>query len=167
MSDHSTLTGIAAAQTQTAAQASVPHQDLATVTAAGLLFAEIGNAIGTAIAGAIWRNIMPGQLNKHLLPLGVNSTTIDQIYGSITIAATFPEDSPIRAGIVDSYKHVMTILLACATAIAVVPIIAAFFIENIKLGDVQNAVEGPEGDVPLPAAEHSDDDATGSIKERV
>lgn len=155
--------GVAAALTQTAAQASMPHQDLATVTAATLLFAEIGNAIGTAIAGSIWSNVMPGQLEKHLTPLGVNSTSIAQIFGSISIAGTYPEGSPIKKGIVDAYTHTMTILLIPATVLAIIPVIAALFIDNIKLGDTQNAVEGPEGDVPLPAGEadyhpdHSDD----------
>lgn len=51
--------GIAAATTQTLAQAVVPHQDVGAVTAAVLLFAEIGGAVGTAIAGAIWRNSEP------------------------------------------------------------------------------------------------------------
>jgi hypothetical protein len=151
----------------------VPHQDLATVTAAGLLFAEIGGAIGTAIAGAIWRNTMPSQLTKRLTPLGLNSTTIEQIYGSITVAATYPEDSPIKKGIVDSYTHVMVIILIPATVLAVIPVIASFFIKDIKLDDVQNAVEGPEGDVPLHAAqahassEHDDHSVTEKEKPRV
>lgn len=93
--------GIAGVVPQTAAQASVPHQDLASVTAVVLLFAEIGGAIGTAIAAAIWRHVMPGQLNERLTGLaGINQTTIDGIYGAITTAVVYPDGSPIRAGIV-------------------------------------------------------------------
>lgn len=44
--------GIASASTQLLAQASVPHQDVATVTAFVLLFAEIGNAVGESILPA-------------------------------------------------------------------------------------------------------------------
>ena len=89
--------GIAAVVAQTAAQASVPHQDLASVTAVVLLFAEIGGAIGTAISAAIWRNVMPGQLAKSLAGLATD-TQITTIYGSITDAALYPFGSPIRNG---------------------------------------------------------------------
>lgn len=89
--------GFAAVLAQTAAQASVAHQDLASVTAVILIFAEIGNAIGSAITTAIWRNIMPGQLQEALEGLA-NQTVIDSIYGSTTIAATYAPGSPIREG---------------------------------------------------------------------
>lgn len=69
--------GIAATTAQLFAQGSVPHQgeqssamarrdpeltscsfaDLATVTAFVLLLAEIGNAVGTAIATAVWKQV--------------------------------------------------------------------------------------------------------------
>ena len=93
--------GIAGVLPQTAAQAIVPHQDLAAVTAVVLLFAEIGGAIGTAITTAIWRNVMPGALESRLSGLpGVTQTTIDGIYGAITTATTYPQGSAIRNGIV-------------------------------------------------------------------
>jgi hypothetical protein len=94
--------GFAAVLAQTAAQASVAHQDLASVTAFVLIFAEIGNAIGTAIASAIWRNTMPGQLQQHLGAVTNNQTLIDSIYGSITTAATYPFGDPIRTGTIEA-----------------------------------------------------------------
>ncbi|BGP20482.1 hypothetical protein JCM10213v2_008643 [Rhodosporidiobolus nylandii] len=134
--------GVASASTQLLAQASVPHQDVATVTAFVLLFAEIGNAVGTAIATAIWRHHMPEQLAEHLAGLA-NQTTIDGIYGSITDALTYKASSPeIYDGIIASYSYTMKILLIAATAVAVIPPLLAVGVQNIYLSDAHNAVEG-------------------------
>lgn len=46
--------GIAAITTAVGAQASVPHRDVAIVTAIVLLVTEIGGVVGNAISGAIW-----------------------------------------------------------------------------------------------------------------
>lgn len=64
-----------------------------------LLCAEVGNAIGTAIAGAIWREEMPPALNRNLNGL-LSQSEISEIYGSITVASTYPQGGPIRNGIV-------------------------------------------------------------------
>ncbi|GAA5982518.1 hypothetical protein JCM10908_006680 [Rhodotorula pacifica] len=133
--------GIAAACTQLLAQASVTHQDVAGVTALVLLFAEIGNAIGTAIASAIWRDWMPKELAKNLS--GILSTTeIDAVYGAITTAASYRSTNPAAyEGIVDAYTTTMKILLIAATAVAVVPPVLALFVQNLYLSDSQNATE--------------------------
>ena len=52
--------GRAATTIQVGAQASVTHADVV------LLITEIGGSIGTAVAGAIWTNRMPGELVKSL-----------------------------------------------------------------------------------------------------
>lgn len=133
--------GFAAVLAQTAAQASVAHQDLASVTAVVLIFAEIGNAIGSAITTAIWRNIMPGQLQEALEGLA-NQTVIDSIYGSTTIAATYPAGSPIREGTIHAYTYTMKIILIVATIFAVIPPCLVFMMKDIRFGDQHNDVEG-------------------------
>ena len=47
-----------------------------------LLLAEIGNAVGTAIASAIWRDHMPRELSNRLTGL-LPEANITLIYGSI------------------------------------------------------------------------------------
>jgi len=133
--------GFAAVLAQTAAQAAVSHQDLASVTALILIFAEIGNAIGTAICTAIWRNVMPGQLEEALSGLA-NQTVIDSIYGSTAIAATYVPGSPIREGTIHAYTYTMKIILIAATIFAVIPPCLVFMMKDIRFGDQQNDVEG-------------------------
>jgi hypothetical protein len=94
---------------------------------------------------------MPGQLATHLSGL-MNSTEIAAIYGSITTAATYPPGSPVHEGVVAAYTRVMLILLIPATVFAIVPVVAALMLDDVHLGDTQNAVEA-EGDVALPRGE--------------
>ena len=147
--------GIAAACTQLLAQASVTHQDVAGVTALVLLFAEIGNAIGTAIASAIWRDWMPKELAKNLT--GILSTTeIEAVYGAITTAASYRGvNDAAYDGIVAAYTTTMKILLIAATAVAVVPPVLALWVDNPYLSDrAQNATED-EDPAGLPTHPHS------------
>ncbi|KAK7676050.1 hypothetical protein QCA50_020997 [Cerrena zonata] len=59
--------------TQVAAQAAVPHQDLATTISLLSLYSSIGAAIGSAIAAPIWSSKLPKYLvlNMPVLFLGV------------------------------------------------------------------------------------------------
>lgn len=116
---------------------------MAAVTAFVLLCAEIGNAVGTAIAGAIWRQEMPKALTKHLSGL-LSQTEIDAIFGSITTAATYPQGSPVREGVIKAYTHVMLLELIPATCLAVIPLAAAFFTKRVYFSDRQNEVEDEE-----------------------
>jgi hypothetical protein len=140
--------GIAAACTQLLAQASVTHQDVAGVTALVLLFAEIGNAIGTAIASAIWRDWMPKELAKNLT--GILSTTeIEAVYGAITTAASYRGvNDAAYDGIVAAYTTTMKILL-------IAPPVLALWVDNPYLSDrAQNATED-EDPAGLPTHPHA------------
>ncbi|KAG8871995.1 hypothetical protein FRB98_000354, partial [Tulasnella sp. 332] len=133
--------GIAAVVVQVAAQGSVPHLDVATVTAIVLLVTELGTSIGNAIAGGVWANEMPGYLEKFL-PATVNATERATIFGSITVITAYPIDDPIRTGAIDAYEAVMRHLTIAATCIAVVPLLLAIFVmKDFRLTDRQNAAD--------------------------
>lgn len=130
--------GIASITTGVGAQASVPHRDVAIVTALVLLVTEIGGVVGNAIAGAIWSNTMPGQLRKNLPFL--SDEEVSTLFGSIITVGTYPEGSPERTGAILAYDEVMKRMLIAAVVIAVIPLGLSFFMPNWYLGDVQNAV---------------------------
>ncbi|KAF9046927.1 drug:h+ antiporter [Hymenopellis radicata] len=135
--------GIAAVTSQVAAQASVPHVDVATATAVVLLLTEIGGAIGNAISGAIWTNMMPGKL-LHYLPF-LSDTERAAIYSSISVITTqYPRGDPVREGVISAYGDVMKIMLIVATVVSVVPLALSFFMPNWYLGDTQNAVDNED-----------------------
>ena len=68
--------------------ASVAHQEVASVTAFVLLLAELGNAVGTAIASAVWRKHMPVELANRLTGL-IPDANITLIYGSIVSCPSY------------------------------------------------------------------------------
>ncbi|GLB36916.1 putative major facilitator superfamily protein [Lyophyllum shimeji] len=131
--------GFAAVTSQVGAQASVPHADVAMVTTMVLLITEIGGSIGSAIAGAIWTNLMPGRLARHLP--GVSEEDRAVLFGSIVEVLKYDRGTPIREGVIQAYDDVMKVMTIVATVIAVFPFVLAFIMPNWYLGDTQNAVE--------------------------
>ncbi|KAK0471517.1 drug:h+ antiporter [Armillaria novae-zelandiae] len=131
--------GMAAVTIQVAAQASVPHIDVAMVTAVVLLLTEIGGAIGSGIAGAIWTGMMPDKLAKYLPSVSAEERAA--LYSSITTVITYPRGDPIREGVISAYSDVMKVMLIIAVVMSVVPLIVAFFMPDWYLGDTQNAVD--------------------------
>ncbi|KAF8671463.1 Major Facilitator Superfamily [Rhizoctonia solani] len=157
--------GFAAVASQVSAQASVPHSEVAIVTAMVLLVTEIGGAIGTAMGGST--SLFPGiiaidrtrSLEIHLPD--VNSTVRAELFSSITTIASYPPGDPIREGVIQAYDETMKVLLIAATAIgkdsdwafgsnkknslipsAIIPPALVLLMPDYFLGDTQNAVEG-------------------------
>ncbi|KAI3606432.1 h+ antiporter [Moniliophthora roreri] len=146
--------GFAAVTSQVGAQASVPHIDVAMVTAVVLLLTEVGGAVGNAIAGAIWSNQMPDKLAQYLP--NVNATERASIYSSISfIRDMYPEGSETRDGIIRAYSDVMRTMVITATAVAVVPLVLSLLMPDWYLGDTQNAVDdaGLEGAIVAGSAD--------------
>ena len=69
---------------------------MAITTAMVLLWTEIGGAVGSAVAGAIWTNTMPGKLAEHIP--GANETVIAELFASITNVIAFPIGDPVHDG---------------------------------------------------------------------
>ncbi|KAG1723279.1 major facilitator superfamily domain-containing protein [Suillus lakei] len=134
--------GFAAVSSQVGAQASVPHTDVAIITAVVLLVTEIGGAVGNACAGAIWSNTMPVNLEKYLPWLTDEQRA--ELYGSITLAASYPQGDPVREGVINAYDDTMKIMVTAATALSVVPVLLALAMPNWYLGDKQNAIDAAD-----------------------
>ncbi|SNX83999.1 probable siderophore iron transporter mirC [Melanopsichium pennsylvanicum] len=123
---------------QVAAQISVRHQDVATVTAYFLLLTEIGGACGNAVVGAVQTNVLPGYYEKYAPML--NATERAAIYASPFGVSAYPIGSAARTGIINAYNEYVHTLLIVAIVLSVPPIILGLFMSNRKLGDKQNCV---------------------------
>lgn len=120
-------------------QASVPHEDMATIIALLTLWSTLGSSIGSAVSSAIWTNKMLSRLT-HELP-GVERKTILKIYGNIkTLRTAYPFDDPIRQGAIRAYAYVNGHIALTALMLALVPLVATLFIPDYYLGTQQNAV---------------------------
>ncbi|GLA15304.1 siderophore transporter [Aspergillus niger] len=105
---------------QASIQAATKHEHLAVVTGLFLACYNIGTAVGGSISGAVWTQILPGELNSRL----DNATLATQAFKDpFTFSATYPIGTPDRDAVVAAYKHTQRLL--CITGICLtVPLVA-------------------------------------------
>ncbi|KAK5047103.1 hypothetical protein LTR84_007046 [Exophiala bonariae] len=120
-------------------QASVPHEDMASIIALLTLWSTLGSSVGSAVSSAIWTNRMLDRMRMEMA--GVDEATILKLYGSIRKLRTgYPYEDPVRQGAIRAYAYVNGHIATTALLLAVVPLIATFFMPDFYLGKQQNAV---------------------------
>lgn len=141
------LLGIAGGMFPYPAQASLQtglrHEHLAVMTGIYLSLYNIGSALGGAVSGAIWTQVLPGELSRRLDPL--NGTLAELTYADpFTMAAEYPVGTEERDGIIEAYKHAQRILTITGICLCVPLIAFSFALRNPVLTDKQNLVENWE-----------------------
>ncbi|KAI1741199.1 MFS general substrate transporter [Xylaria scruposa] len=126
---------------QLAVMASVPHQQIAVGVALYGLFGSIGSAIGNAVAGAIWNNVLPQKL-EEFLPGDIKNRTAE-IFGSIEVQQSFPFGTPERDAIVAAYGDVQRKLVIAGSAFLPLAVIFIFVWKNINVRKLE-AVHGTQ-----------------------
>ena len=133
-------------------QASVPHEDMASLIALLTLWSTLGSSVGSAISSAIWTSEMLKRMEMELPD--TPRATVTKLYGNIrTLRTGYEFDSPVRQGAIRAYAYVNGHIAITALMLAVVPLIATFFMPDFYLGKQQNAVtstalDGEQVDVP-------------------
>ncbi|KAI9490731.1 major facilitator superfamily domain-containing protein [Zychaea mexicana] len=98
-----------------ALQSAVPHNDLAMVTALFQALGTIGGAVGSTISGAVWNNILPDELSKHV----PGEFDLQKAAGSYLYVFEMPEDQ--YTGAVVAYgnaQKILSIVAVCLTIFA-------------------------------------------------
>lgn len=149
--------GFASSASQVGAQASVSHIDVAMVIASTLLFTEIGGAVGSALAGAIWSNTMPSNLARYLPALSDGERA--KLYGNISSVLDIPRGDPIREGVIEAYDDTMKVMVIAATLLSVPPVLFSLLMPNWYLGDQQNAVDTSDVD------DEGDEESTEDVED--
>lgn len=128
--------------TLTAIQAASKHEHLAIVTGLYLAIFYVGSGFGSSVSGAVYTNLLPGQLEKNIAQVSTNTTLAAAIYASpYTFTAEYPLGTPIRTAIVESYKHVQRILCIIGLCL-VIPILGfALCLRDPKLIQKQSIKE--------------------------
>ncbi|KZV91052.1 putative major facilitator [Exidia glandulosa HHB12029] len=127
--------------TQVATQASVPHNDLAQIIALLSLFTTIGGSIGSAVAGAVWTNTMPGNLAKE----GVPADLIASIYGGLTtVHSTYSINDPIRQAVIRAAGRTLEPLFIGSLCTTFLGVACGLFMPNYKLGQAHNIATGTD-----------------------
>lgn len=133
-------------------QASVPHEDMASIIALLTLWSTLGSSVGSAVSSAIWTSEMLDRMYMEMP--GVDEKTVLKLYGSIKkLRTSYAFDDPVRQGAIRAYAHVNGHIAITALLLAAVPLIATFFMPDFYLGRQQNAftnrgLDGEMVDVP-------------------
>ncbi|WWC89100.1 uncharacterized protein L201_004018 [Kwoniella dendrophila CBS 6074] len=147
-------------------QASVPHEDMASIISLISLWSTLGSSVGGAIAAAIWTDMMPTQLSIELP--NASPALVKKLYGSITAITAYDYNDPIRQGVIRAYTKTSGHIAICSICLASIPLIATFFMPDYYLGKQQNAItnKGLAGeDVYVPKEETEEQGGT-SINEK-
>ncbi|PNY28916.1 Siderophore iron transporter mirB [Tolypocladium capitatum] len=116
--------GIWAMTAQLAIMASVSHQQVAVAIAMFGLFGSIGAAVGSAIAGGIWNNVLPVKLEEFLPADSKNQTAA--IFASIVTQMNYTRGSPERNAIIEAYGDVQRKMVIAGSAF--LPLCLAFLL---------------------------------------
>ena len=129
---------------QASIQAATKHEHVAVITGLYLATYSVGSALGGAISGTIWTNVLPTKLEETLAPFG-NATLAAATYADpFTIAAMYPVGTPVRTAIIASYQHAQRLLCITGICLCVLLIGFAFCLRNPRLGDEQSLPEAEE-----------------------
>ena len=111
-------------------QNGVPHSELGVATSGATFFRSIGGSFGTAIFGAIFANVLIGNLARHLhgvrLPSGFSSA-------DATPALLSKLPAAVHAGFVAGYAESIETVFLVAVPIAALAFLASWFIPQVEL----------------------------------
>jgi EmrB/QacA subfamily drug resistance transporter len=140
-------------------QNGVPHSEIGVATAGATFFRSIGGAFGTAIFGAIFSNLLVGNLASHLhgisLPKGFSSA-------DVTPAMLDLLPSAVRHGFVNGYAETIQTVFLVAVPIAALAFLATWLIPQVELRKWSHAAAAAEA-APATGAEAAEPQALESL----
>ncbi|KAF7125351.1 hypothetical protein CNMCM5793_001529 [Aspergillus hiratsukae] len=128
---------------QASIQAATKHKHLAVITGIFLASYNVGSAIGNTISGAIWTQVLPGELENRL----GNVTLAGEVYANpFTFALANPVGTPDRDAVVLAYKHAQKLLCITGICLTVPLIVFSLCIRNPRLTKEQSLEKAEESD---------------------
>ena len=132
-------------------QNAVPYSELGVATSGATFFRSIGGSFGTAIFGAIFSNVLVGNLARHLhgarLPSGLSTS-------SVTPALLHTLSPAVQHGLAAAYAESIQTVFIIAAPIGLIAFLASWLIPRLEL---RQGVRTPQvsstesgADVPAP-----------------
>jgi len=138
----------------TIVQNGVPHSELGVATSGATFFRSIGGSLGTAVFGAIFSNVLVGNLARHL-----HGVTLPQGFSAAGATPALLKHLPavVHADFVAGYAESIQTVFLVAVPIAMLAFLASWLIPQVELK------QWPEAEIAGPAAPEagSDGPATG------
>jgi EmrB/QacA subfamily drug resistance transporter len=127
------------------AQNAVPYSELGVATSGATFFRSIGGSFGAAIFGAIFSNVLVGNLVRHLgtakLPTGLSSS-------SVTPAILDKLPQAAHHAIAAAYAESIQTVFVIAAPIGVIAFLASWLIPQMELRRGVGASPGSSSDAP-------------------
>ncbi|KAH6615874.1 major facilitator superfamily domain-containing protein [Chaetomium sp. MPI-SDFR-AT-0129] len=118
---------------QMAVMAATTHQYIAVVLAIESMFSNVGGAIGSTVAAAIWNGVFPKKLADHL-PVEMQGN-VTSIVASLETQLSYPLGSATRVAIQKAYGDAQRIMIIASTVIQVLSVISVVAWRDIKVKD--------------------------------
>lgn len=106
------------------------HQDMAVITSLYLASYNVGSAVASAVAGAIWTNVLPKQLHKRISDASIANIAYSSPFKFIK---KYKWGSPERIAVMQAYQVVQKILCTVGLCFCVTLLVAALFLRDKKL----------------------------------
>jgi EmrB/QacA subfamily drug resistance transporter len=127
-------------------QNAVPHSELGVATSGATFFRSIGGSFGTAIFGAIFSNVLVGNLARHLRGLPVTGRFSSAL---VTPARLGHLPPAVHQGIVAGYADSIHTVFLIAVPIAALAFLATWLIPQVELAQWPGAAASvPDAVVP-------------------
>ncbi|SGZ31145.1 BQ5605_C047g12317 [Microbotryum silenes-dioicae] len=125
---------------QAAIQMTARHEHVAAITAGYLTIYYLSGGVGAAIGGGIWTNLLPAKLQASL-PADLAAEAYED---PISFIGTYPVGTPQRTALARGQDETQRIIVIVGCCLAVVGLVASCFLENKRLGDERDLVEGDQ-----------------------
>ncbi|RDL32936.1 Siderophore iron transporter mirB [Venustampulla echinocandica] len=124
---------------QMAAMAATTHQYIAVVLAVEGMFSNIGGAIGSTVAGAIWQGVFPERLMRYLPE--EDKADFANIYGQLPVQLSYPVGSATRHAINRAYGDAQRLMLIGGSTVLILALVSVIVWRDIRVKDF-NQVKG-------------------------
>jgi len=132
-------------------QNAVPYSELGVATSGATFFRSIGGSFGAAIFGAIFSNVLVGNLARHLgnvkLPTGLTPA-------DITPAGLHLLSAAARHGFVAAYAQSIQTVFVIAAPIGLIAFLAAWLIPQMELRRAVGAAPAASTTTAVPDSAH-------------
>ena len=130
-------------------QNAVPYSELGVATSGATFFRSIGGSFGAAIFGAIFANVLVGNLVRHLghakLPTGLSSS-------NITPAILDQLPAAVHHGLAAAYAESIQTVFLIAAPIAFIAFLASWLIPELELRRSIGTTDGAPSETPAPVS---------------
>ena len=138
-----------------AVQNAVDYSDLGAATSGATFFRSIGGSFGTAVFGAIFSNVLVGDLTRALhgvsLPSGISASS------GASPAVLHQLPTAIRAGYIDGYAEALHSVFLFAVPVGALAFGLTFLLKELPLRETTRAVDRADSTAPtaVPATRDS------------